>query len=1073
MLQLIIGTAGTGKSVFIKEKILDNASKGRKSVLIVPEQFSKTAETEIFSALEKSQFGFVSVFSFTSLLRDVYTEQGAVMPQLLTDAGKAVIAQKALQTVHKQLSGYQNQIKNVAFSYELGRIFEDFRRNGTDSETLYTVAQSAPQINAKLKDLSLIYTQYCAYMQEGSADLEQLYIQLGESLPVSYTDSTDYFVDGFESFSFGQYAVLSRIMEMADNVYVTLTADRVFDNTGGIHPLSYTAKTAEKLLMYAKRKGVKTAPAVKLEHQHRFIGDTLKNIDNFLLSKPLAEAKADDSAYITTFETQFEEVCFAAAKINKLTKEGYSYDDIAVVCPQLEKYEHQLQESFSLAKIPYFIDQSRIILSSAPVVLFKAVLDVMEKGINSRSVLPLLKTQLTKFDSETVDWLENYLYIWQDNDLDWSKPFTLPYGRISDGEVEDGEDMTLSAINSLVYSVKDVFSQWQNDGGKVLGGDILSAMYAIVTDLGCETVLEDIINSTEDKEKADLILRQWETAVECINQLYRICGGMAVTCGELQQLFMLMVGGTEIGFAPQTQDCVLISTPQRMKTDAVKVVLVLGAAQDIFPSIVSDSTILSSADIQYLKDNNCELSADFTQRFAFENLYFYKTLTTAREKLFVSCAVKNIDSQEILSAEIEGIKDALGLPADSLDAEDYCITEEFFCQYAGETKGTDGTFYLQAMGMAVPRTDGRIFEITDTETLRQLVGSHMVISPTAAEGYYKCPFSYLIKNLFKIYPLEKAALTQREAGDYLHTVAQKVMEQYGKDYHKAQWEEIEGRTKETVKEYLTANYPEDVRKTARFASLSNDMEQNALHLLKYIHSEQQASQFRPVAFEKQIGFDSDVKPVTVTLDDGSRVSIIGVCDRIDAMEKDGKNYIRIVDYKTGSKNFSLDDVYNGISSQLLLYMNSVVNSKDFVENPTPAAVMYQPSDAAFKFDDGGSLYTPTGMALESDAVCEGFDADCGGSYGIIKGKDGKLKSESGSAVVNEKLFGAILEHSQNKIKEMAQKVYSGSFDNLPLDIGNGRTGCEYCGYRAICRDFGKVKPKEKAQFTVKEESADG
>ena len=36
MLQLIIGTAGTGKSRFIKEKILDNASKGRKSVLIVP-----------------------------------------------------------------------------------------------------------------------------------------------------------------------------------------------------------------------------------------------------------------------------------------------------------------------------------------------------------------------------------------------------------------------------------------------------------------------------------------------------------------------------------------------------------------------------------------------------------------------------------------------------------------------------------------------------------------------------------------------------------------------------------------------------------------------------------------------------------------------------------------------------------------------------------------------------------------------------------------------------------------------------------------------------------------------------
>ena len=94
MLQLVIGTSGTGKSVFIREKIQHNAKLGRKSILIVPEQFSKTGEAEIFSALEKSQFGLVSVFSFTSLLRDVWTENGKAPLPVLTDAGKAVIAKK-------------------------------------------------------------------------------------------------------------------------------------------------------------------------------------------------------------------------------------------------------------------------------------------------------------------------------------------------------------------------------------------------------------------------------------------------------------------------------------------------------------------------------------------------------------------------------------------------------------------------------------------------------------------------------------------------------------------------------------------------------------------------------------------------------------------------------------------------------------------------------------------------------------------------------------------------------------------------------------------------------------------
>ena len=1071
MLQLIIGTAGTGKSYFVKEKILQNARSGKKSILIVPEQFSKTGESEIFSALEKSQFGFVSVFSFTSLLRDVYSEQGVVMPSVITDAGKAVIAQKSFRSVQKQLESYANVKNNANFAYELSRLFEDFRRNGIDSTQLFSLAQQAPQINAKLRDVAAVYSGYCADIANSGSDMEQLYIELGNTLPESYTDSTEIFVDGFESFSHGQYEILYRMMEKAHNVYISLTADRIFDESQGTHPLSYTAETARKLMAYAKKAGVPVAPVVKLETQHRFLNKTLCNVDNFLLSNPVCDPRCTDGAFVTTFATQFEEVGFVAAKINSLTKEGYRYDDIAVVCPQLEKYEHQLQESFSLAEIPFFIDQNRIILSSAPVVLFRAVLEVMDKGVNAATVLPLLKTNLTVFDSESINWLENYIYIWQGQDLDWSKPFTLPYGRISDGETTDNDSEILACINTLVRGVKNIFEKGE-EYSEATGEVILAEMYRIVTDLKSEDILSNIISNTPDKEKADLFVRQWETAIDCINELYSICGKMVVRPREIAEMFMLMVQGSEIGFAPQTQDCVMVSTPQRMKIDTVKVVFVVGASQDVFPSLVSEGGILSAADIEYLKENDCEISGNFAQRFAFENLYFYKAMTTAREKLFVSCSARNLDSQEILSAEIEGIKAALNLGESRLDIEDYCLTEEFFLQYISETKGAEATAILEKMGIPVPEITNRSFNIEKLDSLRQLVGDHMIISPTAAENYYKCAFGYLMRHLFKIYPLEKAQLTQREAGDYLHTVAQKVMEKYRENYHKAPWEEIETEAKQVVNDYLQQNYPQQVKDTARFASLSSDMQQNALQLLKYIHTEQQHALFRPVAFEKQIGFDSNLKPVTITLDDGSRVSIVGVCDRIDAMERDGVNYIRIVDYKTGTKKFSLEDVYNGLSSQLLLYMNSVLESRGFIQNPAAAAVIYQPSDAAFKFDDDGGLYTPVGMAVKSKTVSQAFDNDADGSFGVISGEE-KIKSLTGSEVVDEKLFKAVLDHTKDKIKEMAEGVYAGQFDNLPMDLGNEKTACEWCGYRAICREFDRIKPRTKADFRVKEEQSDG
>ena len=1073
MLQLVIGTAGTGKSVFIREKIQQNAAQGKKSVLIVPEQFSKTGEAEIFSALEKSQFGLVNVFSFTSLLRDVQTEKGAPSQPQLTDAGKAVIAKRSLQNVHRQLANYGNQKNNTGFAFELAKIFEDFRRNGIDSTKLYTAAEKAPEINGKLKDIAQIYSEYSANIAAGGADLEQMYLDLAANLPVSYTDSTDFCVDGFESFTYGQYAVLTRIMEKADDVYIALTAQDVFDHWDGTHPLSYTAQTATQLINRARRAEVKVAKPVKLDTQHRFKNSTLCSIDNFILSQPydICGGETQPNAFVTTFATQFAEVSFAAAKIAQLTKQGCRYDDIAVVCPQLAKYEHQIQESFTLAGIPYFIDQSRIILSSAPVILFKNILEIMDRGVNAQTVMPLLKTQLTCFDSETVNMLENYLFVWQDQQLDWKNGFSLPYGGIAADESESDKEI-LENINTLAKGLYRVFDAAYGFGEEQTVETILSAMYGIVGDLKAEEILAQLISQTADKEKADLFVRQWECAVDCVQQLYRICGKMVMRPREVQELFMLMVQGTKIGFAPQTQDCVMVSTPQRMKTDAVKAVFVLGASQDVFPALVSSSSILSGADIQYLRDNQMELSADFSQRFAFENLYFYKTLTTASDKLFISCADRNIDSQEILSAEVESIREALSLSAAQLETEDYCITPQFFTQYIGETMGAEGVAILEKLGMEAPCTKDRCFEIQNRDYIKQLLGEHMIISPTASENYYKCPFGYFVRNLLHIYPLEKAQVSQREAGDYLHTVAQQVLEHYGETYGKTDWQEIADFTAAVVDGYLQENYPQKMRQTARFASLSGSMHANALHLLQYIHTEQQNSGFRPVDFEKRIAFDSDLKPVTITLDSGEKVSIVGVCDRIDVMHENGRDYIRIVDYKTGTKKFSLDDVYNGLSSQLLLYMNSVLQSRIYGDNPTPAAVIYQPSDAAFKFDSSEELYTPVGMAVNSETVSKGFDAEAEGRFGVIKGTE-KIKSLGGSEVVDEKMFAAVLDYTKGKIKSMAEDVYGGDFSNQPMDLGGENTSCQWCGYRAICRQAGETKPREKAAFRIKEDKADG
>ena len=68
--------------------------------------------------------------------------------------------------------------------------------------------------------------------------------------------------------------------------------------------------------------------------------------------------------------------------------------------------------------------------------------------------------------------------------------------------------------------------------------------------------------------------------------------------------------------------------------------------------------------------------------------------------------------------------------------------------------------------------------------------------------------------------------------------------------------------------YLEENYPQKMRESSRFASLSSDMHANAIHLLQYIHTEQQSGKFRPVAFEEKIGMGGRVPPLKVEANNG-------------------------------------------------------------------------------------------------------------------------------------------------------------------------------------------------------------
>ena len=67
-----------------------------------------------------------------------------------------------------------------------------------------------------------------------------------------------------------------------------------------------------------------------------------------------------------------------------------------------------------------------------------------------------------------------------------------------------------------------------------------------------------------------------------------------------------------------------------------------------------------------------------------------------------------------------------------------------------------------------------------------------------------------------------------------------------------------------------------------------------------------AGDFVPLDFELNFADPEQIAPIT--LSDGEvTLNMSGVADRVDGWLHDGKLYLRVVDYKTGRKAFSLSD----------------------------------------------------------------------------------------------------------------------------------------------------------------------
>ena len=187
----------------------------------------------------------------------------------------------------------------------------------------------------------------------------------------------------------------------------------------------------------------------------------------------------------------------------------------------------------------------------------------------------------------------------------------------------------------------------------------------------------------------------------------------------------------------------------------------------------------------------------------------------------------------------------------------------------------------------------------------------------------------------------------------------------------------------------------------------------------------------------------------------------GVADRVDVLAAEDGPYVRVVDYKSGAKQFQLDDVYNGLNMQMLIYLFSICEhgAARYGSNPRPAGILYYPADDSVLLITRGEpeealekqlkkRRRQNGLLLRNVEILEQMEKDLQGNYIPVKlKKDGGL--DKTSSVTSEKGFAAIRAHVESLLVRMGREIQRGSVGPNPYKKG-GYNSCQFCEYAAVC-----------------------
>ena len=607
--------------------------------------------------------------------------------------------------------------------------------------------------------------------------------------------------------------------------------------------------------------------------------------------------------------------------------------------------------------------------------------------------------------------------------------------------------------------------------------DVCRALYAYIESVGVADRLKEQtvrLDAQGDHAQAQECEQTWEIIGKVLGALYEAAGDMPTDPDIFRQLWACALAGYDIGRIPTSVDEVLTGRVDHVRTIGRRAVFVMGVNAGSFPAHANENDLVNAGDRDCLHTaglNWEENMADGRDEW----FYAYLAFGMATEKLFVSyhqltdthdpaMASEFFDQIRALFPQVTVTHGRDGV-WDCPSAFDQLVSGGFADE--GLLKFFDEhPTYRDRLTLAMRAREIGKADVAHSAVLeKRIQGDGLAVSPTSLDTLTGCKFKYFCKYVLRLKPLQRAEMSGRELGTFVHDMMEKVLGQYAKESQTPIWEDDRERVyaliDERMKDYLQGYFGGGER-SARFRYLFARTREAVHELIDKLCDEFSQSAFRAEDFELTIGRDGAVSPIRIEFEGGS-IRVEGTIDRVDSMQTENGRFLRIVDYKTGLKKFDFDDIYNGYAAQMLLYLFSLMQNggERYGLALRPAGVLYYPARQQFYSVSAGEA-PPTdgelelqlarqgaqnGLLINDVQVLTAMERELQGRFiDVTVAKGDALKGN----LISERGFSALQEHLVSLLQKLGQELLSGDVTPMPLSKGGEDTACQYCDYAAVC-----------------------